>query len=79
MIAVPLETDKAAAGLWKKEFKAGFPILFDPKMTIMKAYDVEGIPVNVAIDRNGRVVKVIEGANTAALDAVVRQMAAKRR
>lgn len=78
MIAVPLETDKRAAGLWKREFKAGFPILFDPKMTIMKAYGVEGIPVNVAIDRNGKVVRVIEGADPKALDAAVKQLVAKR-
>ena len=76
VIAVPLERDRAAAGLWKKQFKAGFPFVFDPKMTIAKAYGVEGIPVNVAIDRNGRVLKVIEGADTEALEAVARQLAA---
>ena len=77
VISVPLERDRAAAAQWKKDFKPGFPILYDPKMTISQAYEVEAIPLNVAIDRNGKVVKVIEGADTAALDAVVKQMAKK--
>ncbi len=78
VISIPLERDRAAAGQWKKEFKVGFPILFDPKMNIARAYGVEAIPLNVAIDKNGKVVKVIEGANVAALDAAVKQIATKK-
>ena len=78
VIAIPMERDRAAAGQWKKDFKVGFPILFDPKMNIANAYEVEGIPLNIAIDRNGKVVKVVEGYNTAALDAAVKQISAKK-
>ena len=78
VIAIPLERDRAAAGQWKKDFKVAFPILFDPKMNIANAYEVEGIPLNIAIDRNGKVVKVIEGYNPAALDAAVKQIATKK-
>ena len=78
VIAVPLERDKTAAGQWKKEFKVGFPILFDPTMKIANAYEVEGIPLNVAIDRNGKVVQIVEGYNPAILDAAVKKIAAKK-
>ncbi len=47
-------------------------------MNIARAYGVEAIPLNVAIDKNGKVVKVIEGANAAALDAAVKQIATKK-
>lgn len=77
VIAVPLESQRAAAGLWKKEFKVGFPILFDPKMKIAEDYGVEGAPHNVVIDRNGKVVQVILGANTRALDAAVKRLATR--
>ena len=78
IVSVPLEKDRAAAGQWRKDFKAAFPFVYDPQMKIAQAYEVEGIPFNVAIDRNGRVTQVILGANTQVLEAAVRRLAAKK-
>ncbi len=77
VLSVPLESTLAAASQWKKDFKPGFPILFDPKMTIVNAYGVEGLPTNIAIDRNGKIVQVLVGGDSAALEAVVKRMAKK--
>ena len=79
MISVPIERTRTAAAQWKKDFKAGFPFVYDPKGTIADAYEVEGIPLNIAIDRNGRVIQVIEGKNDAALNAAVRKLATRAR
>ncbi len=73
-----MESKRNEAAKWKKDFKAPFPILFDPKGAIGEKYQVEVIPLNVAIDKTGRVVAVIEGVDTAALDAAVRKIAAKK-
>lgn len=75
---MPLETKRDAAGQWKKDFKAPFPILFDPKGSISGKYQVEVLPLNVAIDKTGKVVKVIEGVDVAALDAAAKKIAAKK-
>ena len=73
-----LDQSRAAAAKWKEEFKAPFPVLFDPRMTIAQAYGVEGIPFNVVIDRKGKLVQIIEGADTKALDTAVKQVAARK-
>jgi alkyl hydroperoxide reductase subunit AhpC len=78
VISVPLERDKKAASQWRKDFKAAFPFVYDPQMKIAQTYEVEAIPFNVAIDRNGKVVRAITGANTQALEAAVRQIARKK-
>lgn len=78
VVAVPLERTREAAAQWKKDFKAPFPILFDPKGTIGEKYQVEAIPLNVAIDKTGKVVAVIEGSDTRALDAAAKKIAAKK-
>jgi len=77
VIAVPQEAKLADAAKWKKEFKAGFPFVYDPKGAIAEAYGVEAMPFNVVIDRNGKVTKVILGADTAALDAAIKKVARK--
>ena len=75
---MPQERTRDAAAKWKKEFKAPFPILFDPKGVIGEKYQLEVMPLNVAIDKNGKVISVIEGVDTAALDAAVKKIAAKK-
>ena len=77
VIAVPLERERPAAAQWKKDFKASFPFVYDPQMKIMESYGIEGIPANIVIDRNGKVVKVIEGLDAAGLDAAVKRVARK--
>jgi peroxiredoxin len=73
-----MESKRDAAAKWKKDFKAPFPILFDPRMTISNRYQVEVLPLNVAIDKTGKVVKVIEGVDAAALDAAAKKIVAKK-
>ncbi len=77
MISVPLEEERAAAGEWRKEFEVAFPVVFDPKRKIGEDYGIVSIPTNFAIDRNGKVVRILVGNDPDALDAVVKQLAAK--
>jgi hypothetical protein len=46
-------------------------VVHDPKSTLFTAYGVEGIPTNVIIDKHGKVVKVVEGADLPAIEAAI--------
>ena len=50
----------------------------DPPYAIFEKYGVEGIPANVVIGRNGKVVAAIEGLDTKALDAAVNKALAAK-
>ncbi|MBI3910982.1 MAG: TlpA family protein disulfide reductase [Armatimonadetes bacterium] len=78
VISVPLETSREAAGAWSKEFKAAFPVIFDPKQKIAQDYGVTAIPFNVAIDREGKVAKILVGAAPEELEKVAKQLAARK-
>jgi len=75
VISVSLEAEREDAGQWAKEFHVAFPVIFDPQRKIAQAYEVQAIPFNVAIDRDGKVVDVIIGADREAMDAVVAKLA----
>lgn len=74
---MPLEADRDEAAAWSKEFKVAFPVLFDPQRKIAQAYGVNQPPVNVAIDRDGKVVNVLVGLDLDALDSVANALAGK--
>jgi len=74
-LAVPLETDRSAAGQWKREFHADFPFLYDPKFAIADAYRVDATPTTVLIDRHGALARVLVGADPKELDQAVSALA----
>ena len=46
-------------------------MVHDPKGTVFNKYGVQSIPANVIISKQGKVTKVIEGADVKALEAAV--------
>lgn len=78
MVSVSNDETAAEAGNFAKQVKATFPVLHDPKSTVSNRYGISPIPANVVIDRKGRVVAAIEGADVPKLNAAVaKAMAAK--
>jgi len=46
-------------------------VVHDTKTAIFEKFQVEPIPSNVIIDRNGKVVAAIEGADLEAIEAAI--------
>jgi peroxiredoxin len=76
-ISIDDASDKAKVGRWSKELKANFPILLDPEGVAAKAFDLPGIPHNVVLDRDGKVIGTA-GDDTADLDRLVAKVVAAR-
>jgi hypothetical protein len=56
------DKDRPKVVQWAKEMKAGFPIVHDPKGDSATAFQMhEGIPYNVVLDRNGKVIGTNSG------------------
>jgi hypothetical protein len=61
---------------WAKEMKSGFITVHDPEAASAKAFQLEeGIPYNVVLDRNGKVVGT-NGGEIAALEALANRAVA---
>ena len=66
------------AGAFAKEVKATFPVVQDTKMAVFEKFKIEPIPSNVVVDRKGKVVAAVEGADLPALEAAItKALAAK--
>lgn len=53
IIAVNLDTDRADADRFLKQFRPSFDVRFDPKGEYAEFYKVHGMPSSVLIDRHG--------------------------
>jgi cytochrome c biogenesis protein CcmG/thiol:disulfide interchange protein DsbE len=53
VIAVNLDTDRADADKFLKQFHPTFDVRFDPKGELAELYKVHGMPSSVLIDRHG--------------------------
>jgi peroxiredoxin len=71
VVSVSFDEDPKEAGAFAKEIKATFPVVHDTKTAIFEKFQVEPIPSNVIIDRKGKVVAAIEGADLPAIEAAV--------
>jgi hypothetical protein len=60
-----------------KSAKPGFPVVHDVNEAAKKAFGVEGIPMNVAVDRTGKVVAIASG-DAAELDRAAAALAKSR-
>ncbi len=60
------------AKLWADHYHVNLPILLDPNGAAFKAFDVQGVPVTILIDANGRVVHYWIGLeDPAQIDSIV--------
>jgi cytochrome c biogenesis protein CcmG/thiol:disulfide interchange protein DsbE len=53
IVTVNLDTDRADADKFVKQFHPTFEVRFDPMGEIAESYKVEGMPSSVLIDRHG--------------------------
>jgi hypothetical protein len=44
-----------------KQAKPSFTVVHDPTLVAQKAFGVEGIPMNVAVDRSGKIIAIAGG------------------
>ncbi|WP_371373782.1 TlpA disulfide reductase family protein [Thalassotalea aquiviva] len=73
VITVNLDVEKSYADEFLAEVPANFPILFDPKGNIAKAFKLKGMPSSYLFDKNGEVV----AANVGFFDEKIDQYEAK--
>lgn len=55
LLGVNVEEDASAARRMLKDIPVGFPVLFDARQEVSKAYQVSGMPSTALVDRDGRV------------------------
>ena len=56
VVAVNIDTKRAEADKFLAKFPAGFTVLFDPKRSVAKTYELKGLPTTFLIDRAGNVI-----------------------
>ena len=76
-ISVDSQGIKAVRPYYAKHHITGVPILLDPRSSALDAFDVNGIPFTVIVDRTGQMVASLQGAgdwNTPATIAQLRKL-----
>lgn len=68
---------RAKADGFKKKHGLTYPILLDETGKVTAAYQVQGFPTNVIIDRQGKLRYIEPGFNAAAVDRTLRQLIAR--
>jgi hypothetical protein len=53
VVAVNLDTNRADADKFLRQFRPTFDVRFDPKGDLAEFYQVQGMPSSVLIDRHG--------------------------
>lgn len=66
-----MDEKASEAGAFAKAVKATFPVVHDVEGKIWEKFDVLGIPANVIINRQGKVVYSHEGEGVKGLDAAL--------
>jgi peroxiredoxin len=61
---------------WAKYYKSTFPIIEDPALKVIRAYGAAYSPWMIAVNKDGTIAKVFEGASPAELAEVNKLMAA---
>ena len=81
VIAINLDTDKAAAKKFLKKNPAKFTIAYDPGNKVSEAYGLRVMPTSFLIDRKGNIVNVHKGfkkKHTKKLEQKIVQALSKR-
>jgi peroxiredoxin len=58
-----INADKNVAKTWAAQYKPTYPVVLDPDMKIIRAYEAQMSPWATMIDKNGKVSKVWAGAS----------------
>ncbi len=77
VVAVCQEENRDLASFLPRQLHTEFPVIYDPDGKISALYEVGPIPYNLAIDRNGNVIRTVEGFDPEALQEMVLQLAVK--
>ena len=75
MISVSVDEDGKKAGGPARQIGAKFPVIHDASGDIARRYGVSTIPLNVVIDRQGKVVDALIGGDAAALKSAAARLA----
>ena len=78
MVSVSADEKLSEASAFAKEIRATFPVVHDPKSAVTDKYGVLGLPANVVVGRNGKIVYSQSGADLPALEAAVSGAVAKK-
>ena len=80
MISISIDDEESREEIRKflRQAKPSFTVLHDPKGVAQRAFGVEGIPMNVALDARGRII-AIAGGDSAALDRAAAALARSAR
>jgi len=62
IIGIGLGTQPEDLPAYKKAFKVEFPLFADPKKDLQKLLKVQGVPLTVLLDKNGKVLLSHAGA-----------------
>jgi cytochrome c biogenesis protein CcmG, thiol:disulfide interchange protein DsbE len=76
VVGINLDQNQSDAGKFLSEVPASFPIVFDPKSALPKAYGVKGMPTSFLVDQSGNVIVQHQGfrdADKAELENLIRQ------
>jgi peroxiredoxin len=71
VVSVSGDPTTREAGAFAKEIRATFPVLHDTKTAVFEKFDVEALPTNLVVGRDGKIQFAQEGADVKALEAAV--------
>jgi len=61
VVSVNEDEDAAKAKAYLADHPVSFPVLYDPNRTLMERYGFSGLPAAIVIDKDGKVIQVLEG------------------
>jgi peroxiredoxin len=61
LLSINIDEDAARAAEMARTLKVSYPVLFDARQEVGRAYDVGSMPITVMIDREGVVREMFEG------------------
>jgi peroxiredoxin len=61
LLSINIDQDSERAAEMAHTLKVSYPVLFDDRQEVSRAYDVSSMPVTVMVDREGVVRQVFEG------------------
>ncbi|MBM3459772.1 MAG: TlpA family protein disulfide reductase [Armatimonadetes bacterium] len=78
VIAVSLESQKGQAQKWSKEFGIPFPVIYDKQQKVAQMFGLKATPLNVVIDRDGKIVRIMQGGDLQGLENSFRELSGGR-
>lgn len=71
VVSVSADQKLSEASAFAKEVRATFPVVHDLTASVFEKFQVEPLPTNIVIGRDGKVQLAQEGADVKALEAAV--------